>query len=380
MGNFLTQAGSDFWDILRKKLPESFGMEWGVPDSVKQTIMETGLTGAMAGPLVVAGRELARTAINAYTSLPTASNEDISKSIQGRVALSGIGGGTMAPSVINPGARAEAAPRAPVVNSSISPDIASPIIQKNSAREAINNLQVKESAPYPEGPITFTGHGTDMAGGGNVGAKSFPGYSPSEFTQQAISNLRAQEAKGTTWTGELTAARHLVNQAMSADVGMTAGQQNYDIAKMKAPGDIAKTAAETARLNLGQNLLFSGEEVGYWDPVTGARNVLTKGKSAYGDSESLKNRSVQQELAMKEIEEINKALMTNITLLPKEKEGLETRKRELTQGLVGSAAAKKQTTGQMSEKDFRDQLTAKGIPPIQHQQWIDQYRKAGRLF
>ena len=74
MGNFITQAGSDFWDILRKKLPESFGMQWGVPDVPD-----------MAKPV-----NLARSAINAYASLPTASNEDISKGVQGQVARSGL--------------------------------------------------------------------------------------------------------------------------------------------------------------------------------------------------------------------------------------------------------------------------------------------------
>lgn len=75
MANFLIQAGSDFWDILRKKLPESFGMQWGIPDVPD-----------MAKP---AG--MARAALNAYQSLPTFSNQDITKGIQGRVALSGIG-------------------------------------------------------------------------------------------------------------------------------------------------------------------------------------------------------------------------------------------------------------------------------------------------
>jgi hypothetical protein len=75
MGNFLTQAGSDFWDILRKKLPESFGMEWGLPEV----------------PELAKPAGLARAAANAYSSIPTPSTDTISKEIGGRVAMSGLG-------------------------------------------------------------------------------------------------------------------------------------------------------------------------------------------------------------------------------------------------------------------------------------------------
>ena len=79
MGNFLTQAGSDFWDILSKKLPESFGMEWGLPKVVEGTNVPE-----MAS-------DLARKGISAYSSIPTPGQDQISKEISGRVAMSGLG-------------------------------------------------------------------------------------------------------------------------------------------------------------------------------------------------------------------------------------------------------------------------------------------------
>ena len=337
MGNFLTQAGSDFWEILRKKLPESFGMQWGVP-SVPD----------MAKPV-----NIARAAINAYSNLPTASNEDISRGVQGRMAMAGFGpkpgdltssgGGSMARPEINPIARADAAPLPPVANRQVNPDVASPVTRKNPTREAINNISSDRSGVSTPSSMTITpSMGREALGvdqkrperellslGGSAGAGDFPGYRPSSFTREAINNMNALEAKGDwrdlrNWHGELTAARNLVGSSMNADVGMTSGQQNFeiskgnlDIAKMKAPGEIAKTAAETARLGLDKQLPFSGEDVGYWDPVSRQKTVLTQGRMPNQEESSL--LKTQSGLILKQYE---KALDTlgSLTASKEEKE------------------------------------------------------------
>ena len=275
MANFLTQAGSDVWDIIRKKLPESFGLEWGIP-AVPEGAKPAGL---------------AKAALNAYGSLPTPSNEDISRQIQGRVALSGL--------IPNPGEK-------PQTPSAASSPAAIPAPPSRFIQEPAATPKIEEPPSNP----TFD-RGTALA---KEMLNSRPAFQPTTttiFTFPVENKVQERSPIATTREALMSRIMEMIGNphytvgavegavhALNALTGAEAGEQSAQLARRKMGFPLPITG-------------FQGNEhaVDLFYPETGQRSEFFRGalprenkEGSLVDSEGKDLRKLMHDLITKEFE------------------------------------------------------------------------------
>jgi hypothetical protein len=282
MANFLTQAGSDVWDIIRKKLPESFGLEWGisaVPEGAKP-----------AG--------LAKAALNAYGNLPTASNEDISRQIQGRVALSGL---IPSPSEKPPSPMAPSSSTViPAASPRLSPEQgATPKIEEPPSNPTFDRGAALAKEMLNSRPAFQPANATISTF--PVETKE-PERSPIATTREAlISRIMEMIGNPHYTVGAVEGAAH----ALNALTGAEAGDQNARIARQKLAFPLPISG-------------FQGNEhaVDLFYPETGQRSEFFRGalprenkEGSLVDSEGKDLRKLMHDLITKEFESDLKTAM-----------------------------------------------------------------------